>query len=102
MEDVNKVGGISEFKKIATLAQAANLPVAPHSFYFGPGLAARPTLLAFTKMDLTGARENAECAMAEVRHPPEKIHFISAATGEGIAPLLDGMLALRKRQTNVA
>ncbi len=37
---ITKVGGISEFKKIATLAQAANLPVAPHSFYFGPGLAA--------------------------------------------------------------
>jgi GTP-binding protein len=69
---------------------------------FGPGLAARPTLLAFTKMDLTGARENAEHALAGVRHPAERIHFISAATGEGIAPLLDGMLALRKRHPNVA
>ncbi len=37
---VTKVGGISEFKKIAALAQAASLPIAPHSFYFGPGLAA--------------------------------------------------------------
>jgi L-alanine-DL-glutamate epimerase-like enolase superfamily enzyme len=37
---VTKVGGISEFKKIAALGQAANLPIAPHSFYFGPGLAA--------------------------------------------------------------
>ena len=37
---VTKVGGISEFRKIAALAQAANLPIAPHSFYFGPGLAA--------------------------------------------------------------
>ena len=37
---VTKVGGITEFKKIAALAQAANLPIAPHSFYFGPGLAA--------------------------------------------------------------
>ena len=37
---ITKVGGISEFKKIAALAQAANLPIAPHSFYFGPGLAA--------------------------------------------------------------
>ena len=69
---------------------------------FGPELAARPTLLAFTKMDLTGARENAERALAEIGHPAEKIHFISAATGEGIGPLLDGMLALRKRQTHVA
>ena len=37
---ITKVGGISEFRKIAALAQAANLPVVPHSFYFGPGLAA--------------------------------------------------------------
>ena len=37
---ITKVGGISEFRKIAALAQAANLPIAPHSFYFGPGLAA--------------------------------------------------------------
>jgi L-alanine-DL-glutamate epimerase-like enolase superfamily enzyme len=37
---ITKVGGISEFKKIAAVAQAANLPIAPHSFYFGPGLAA--------------------------------------------------------------
>lgn len=37
---ITKVGGVGEFKKIAALAQAANLPIAPHSFYFGPGLAA--------------------------------------------------------------
>jgi len=37
---VTKVGGISEFRKIIALAQAAGLPIAPHSFYFGPGLAA--------------------------------------------------------------
>src|SRR5262249_43839316 len=37
---ITKVGGISEFKKIAVLAQAAGVPIAPHSFYFGPGLAA--------------------------------------------------------------
>ncbi len=37
---ITKVGGISEFKKIVALAQSANIPIAPHSFYFGPGLAA--------------------------------------------------------------
>jgi L-alanine-DL-glutamate epimerase-like enolase superfamily enzyme len=37
---ITKVGGISEFRKIAALAQSANLSIAPHSFYFGPGLAA--------------------------------------------------------------
>jgi D-galactarolactone cycloisomerase len=43
---VTKVGGISEFKKIVDLAQSAGLPVAPHSFYFGPGLAATLHLAA--------------------------------------------------------
>ena len=37
---ITKVGGIAEFRKIAALAQAAGLALAPHSFYFGPGLAA--------------------------------------------------------------
>ena len=37
---ITKVGGISEMRKIAALAQGAGIPVAPHAFYFGPGLAA--------------------------------------------------------------
>jgi L-alanine-DL-glutamate epimerase-like enolase superfamily enzyme len=37
---VTKVGGVSEMRKIAALANAANVMVVPHSYYFGPGLAA--------------------------------------------------------------
>jgi L-alanine-DL-glutamate epimerase-like enolase superfamily enzyme len=37
---VIKVGGVSELRRIAALATAANVPVVPHSFYLGPGLAA--------------------------------------------------------------
>src|SRR6266700_4083868 len=37
---ITKVGGITELRKIEALAQAANLPIAPHAFYFGPALAA--------------------------------------------------------------
>ncbi len=43
---VTKVGGIGECRKIAALAQAANLPLAFHSPYFGPGLAATLHLAA--------------------------------------------------------
>ena len=43
---VTKVGGISEFRKVATLATAANVELAPHSPYFGPGLAATLHLMA--------------------------------------------------------
>lgn len=37
---ITKVGGIGEMRKIATLAESAGLSLVPHSFYFGPGLAA--------------------------------------------------------------
>ena len=37
---VTKVGGLGEMKKIAALAAAANVTFVPHSYYFGPGLAA--------------------------------------------------------------
>lgn len=45
---VTKVGGLGEMKKIAALAAAANLTLVPHSFYFGPGLAATLHLVAAT------------------------------------------------------
>jgi L-alanine-DL-glutamate epimerase-like enolase superfamily enzyme len=45
---VTKVGGIAEMKKIATLAAAANVTFVPHSFYFGPGLAATLHVAAST------------------------------------------------------
>jgi L-alanine-DL-glutamate epimerase-like enolase superfamily enzyme len=35
-----KCGGIGEMRRIVTLATAANVAVAPHSFYHGPGLTA--------------------------------------------------------------
>jgi L-alanine-DL-glutamate epimerase-like enolase superfamily enzyme len=45
---MTKVGGIGEMKKIAALAAAANLTLVPHSFYFGPGLAATLHVIAST------------------------------------------------------
>jgi len=37
---VTKIGGIGELRKVLSLAEAANVSVAPHSPYFGPGLLA--------------------------------------------------------------
>ncbi|MDP6706547.1 MAG: mandelate racemase/muconate lactonizing enzyme family protein [Alphaproteobacteria bacterium] len=42
---VTKVGGITEFRKVATLAEAANVTLVPHSPYFGPGFLASLHLL---------------------------------------------------------
>ena len=43
---VTKIGGIAEARKVYTLADAHNIAVAPHSPYFGPGLAATLHLAA--------------------------------------------------------
>ncbi len=43
---VTKVGGIGEMCKIAALAEAAGVTFQPHSFYFGPGLAATLHVIA--------------------------------------------------------
>jgi L-alanine-DL-glutamate epimerase-like enolase superfamily enzyme len=45
---ITKVGGIGEMKKIATLAATHGVTLVPHSFYFGPGLAATFHLVAST------------------------------------------------------
>lgn len=46
---VTKVGGISEFLKVATVAETFNLGLAPHSPYFGPGFLASLHLIAHTE-----------------------------------------------------
>ncbi len=45
---VTKVGGLSEMKKIATLAAASGVTCVPHSYYFGAGLAATLHLITAT------------------------------------------------------
>jgi L-alanine-DL-glutamate epimerase-like enolase superfamily enzyme len=45
---VTKVGGLTEMRKIVVLAAAANVTFVPHSYYFGPGLAATLHLAAAT------------------------------------------------------
>jgi GTP-binding protein len=69
---------------------------------FGPGLAGRAMLLAFNKIDLPGARENARRALPGTGHPPDRVCWISAVTGEGVASLLDAMAALLARRSDVA
>jgi D-galactarolactone cycloisomerase len=45
---VTKVGGLGEMRRIAVLAAAAGATFQPHSYYFGPGLAATAHLIAAT------------------------------------------------------
>jgi D-galactarolactone cycloisomerase len=43
---VTKVGGVTEFQKVAVLADAAGVALMPHSPYFGPGFLATLQLMA--------------------------------------------------------
>lgn len=43
---VSKVGGVSEFRKICTLAELRGVTIMPHAPYFGPGFLATLQLLA--------------------------------------------------------
>jgi GTP-binding protein len=63
---------------------------------FRPGLGTRPSIVAFSKMDLTGSRECAEKARTLLNLPAGSVYYISAVTGDGITALLDGLVALRK------
>ncbi|MBI5420507.1 MAG: GTPase ObgE [Deltaproteobacteria bacterium] len=67
---------------------------------FRPELSRRPTILAFNKMDVTGARDSAEKALALLNFPARNAYYISAVTGFGIGELLDGLVALRKTGTS--
>lgn len=64
---------------------------------YGNDLDHRPTIYAFNKIDLPEARENADAAIALLAIPKSDCFPISAATGEGLTALLDGLLALRRR-----
>ena len=48
---VIKVGGISEMAQIINFSEKNNIPVMPHTAYFGPGFLASLHLAAITKLD---------------------------------------------------
>ena len=53
---VTKVGGISEFRKIAALCETHDVTLVPHSPYFGPGLLATLHLLAALPVETLAER----------------------------------------------
>ena len=79
---VTKVGGVSEWKKIAELAVRHGTHVAAHSFYFGPGFVATLHLMAAlpgcTYVEITG------CALeAPLFQEPFSFHDGKIAVPEG-------------------
>jgi L-alanine-DL-glutamate epimerase-like enolase superfamily enzyme len=88
--DVAKVGGIGETRKILALATAANLPVALHSWFYGPALAATVHVAA-----VMGGTTPVEVAEGELEAPTfapaimVKDGWIEPLTGPGLGVELD-------------
>ena len=61
---------------------------------FDPELAARPSVVALAKMDLTDVREREPELRAAFAARELELHAFSAATGEGVPALLDALEAL--------
>ena len=54
---------------------------------FSPGLAAKPQIIAINKVDITEVRDRIPELKKKFKRAGS-LHFISAATGEGVAPLM--------------
>jgi L-alanine-DL-glutamate epimerase-like enolase superfamily enzyme len=82
---VIKVGGLGEAKKICALAAAWNVTVVPHSFYFGPGLAATLHLAASTPgmpyVEYPGGELETPLLVAPIQAVDG---WVSAPTGPGL------------------
>ncbi|MFK7987033.1 MAG: GTPase ObgE [Sandaracinaceae bacterium] len=66
---------------------------------FDPELAARPMLVAVSKTDLPDVREALDELTSAMDERGHTVHAFSAATGEGIEPLLDALETLLAEHT---
>ena len=55
---------------------------------FSPGLAAKPQIIAINKIDIMEVRERIPEFKKKFKRTGSPLHFISAATGEGVAELM--------------
>jgi GTP-binding protein len=61
---------------------------------FDSDLARRPTLVAMSKADVTEVRDAYEKTKAAFKRKKIELHLVSAATGEGVRPLLNALFAI--------
>jgi L-alanine-DL-glutamate epimerase-like enolase superfamily enzyme len=88
---MTKVGGLLHSKKICTLAAAANLAVVPHSFYFGPGLAATLHLIASTPGCLYLEFPTGELQAPILTEPIRaRDGFVTVPSGPGLGVTVNG------------
>lgn len=68
---------------------------------FSPGLLEKPQLVAFNKLDLPEAKAKLKKAVDMFKRKGIKIFPVSAATGEGLEPLLDEIIRLLSARKNM-
>ncbi len=87
---VIKVGGITEWRKVATLAELYNAIIAPHSPYFGPGLLATLHLVATHPLAQWVEYLYVELEASVFKNPPKwEKGFIDLPQGPGLGLEID-------------
>ena len=98
--DVIKSGGLAACRKILALAEAWNLQLIPHSYYYGPGVAATAHFvisnMSSDYMEIAAVPEEAYFIRPAFR--PEK-GYLPVPTGPGLGIELDEEVIARYRVT---
>jgi L-alanine-DL-glutamate epimerase-like enolase superfamily enzyme len=98
---VTKVGGVTQMRKVAALADAHGVKVVPHSAYFGPGLIASIHCIAAMPRESLVERYDCDFAVNPLHdaiHPDREGRFaIPQQPGLGVEPDMDVVEKLRVR-----
>jgi D-galactarolactone cycloisomerase len=86
---VTKVGGVTEMRKVMTLAETFGVQVVPHSAYFGPGLLASIHCIAAMPTESPVERfycDFADNPLGEAIHPKAGRIAVPQGPGLGVDP----------------
>ena len=86
---VTKIGGVTELRRVMTVAEAFGVQVVPHSAYFGPGLLASIHCLAAMPAESLVERfycDFAENPLGEAIHPRGGRIAVPQGPGLGVDP----------------
>ncbi|HSF05177.1 MAG TPA: mandelate racemase/muconate lactonizing enzyme family protein [Methylomirabilota bacterium] len=86
---VTKIGGVTEMRRVITVAEAFGVKVVPHSAYFGPGLLASIHCIAAMPTESLVERfycDFAENPLGEAIHPRDGRIAIPQGPGLGVDP----------------
>jgi L-alanine-DL-glutamate epimerase-like enolase superfamily enzyme len=86
---VTKIGGVTELRRVMTIAETFGVQVVPHSAYFGPGLLASIHCLAAMPAESLVERfycDFAENPLGEAIHPKQGRIAVPQGPGLGVDP----------------